>query len=47
MIVGFRNQLVHDYPAIIDATVWAIAVNEAPVLCRECVSLVDELRGAS
>ena len=31
MIVGFRNQLVHDYPAIIDATVWAIALNEAPL----------------
>ncbi|MHB8842919.1 MAG: HepT-like ribonuclease domain-containing protein [Candidatus Aquicultor sp.] len=46
MIVGFRNQLVHDYAAIIDATVWAIAKNDAPVLRRECDVLIDELRGA-
>ncbi|MCZ7662545.1 MAG: DUF86 domain-containing protein [Thermoleophilia bacterium] len=42
-IVGFRNPLVPDYPAIIDATVWAIARNDAPVLRRECAALIDEL----
>jgi uncharacterized protein with HEPN domain len=46
MIVGFRNQLVHDYAAIIDATVWAIATNEAPLLRAECEALTDELRSA-
>ncbi|MBU2602562.1 MAG: DUF86 domain-containing protein [Actinobacteria bacterium] len=45
-IVGFRNQLVHDYPAIIDATVWAIGKNDAPILRRECAVLIDELSRA-
>jgi uncharacterized protein with HEPN domain len=45
-IVGFRNQLVHDYPAIIDATVWAIATNDASILRSECAVLIDELVGA-
>ncbi len=43
MIVGFRNQLVHDYPAILDAAVWAIAQNDAPVLRLECIALIEEL----
>jgi hypothetical protein len=34
---------VHEYPAIVDATVWAIATNDAPVLRRECAALVAEL----
>jgi uncharacterized protein with HEPN domain len=46
MIVGFRNQLVHDYPAILDSAVWAIARNDAPVLRAECEALMDELQGA-
>lgn len=46
MIVGFRNQLVHDYPAILDNAVWAIAQNDAPVLRNECTMLVDELQRA-
>jgi uncharacterized protein with HEPN domain len=46
MIVAFRNQLVHDYMAIIDATVWAIGKNEAPLLRDECDALIRELRGA-
>ncbi|MHB9116157.1 MAG: HepT-like ribonuclease domain-containing protein [Thermoleophilia bacterium] len=45
-IVGFRNQLVHDYAAIIDATVWAIASHDAPVLRSECAALIEELLGA-
>ncbi|MDA3936597.1 MAG: DUF86 domain-containing protein [Actinomycetota bacterium] len=47
MIVGFRNQLVHDYPAILDSAVWAIAQNDAPVLRDECISLIDELQRAN
>ena len=46
MIVGFRNQLVHDYANVIDATVWAIAKNDAPLLRGECAALIEELHGA-
>lgn len=45
MIVGFRNQLTHDYPSIDDEIVWGIAVHEAPVLKGECVALLEELPG--
>jgi uncharacterized protein with HEPN domain len=45
-IVGFRNQLVHQYAAVIDATVWAIALNDTPLLRRECAELIDELSRA-
>ena len=45
-IVGFRNQLVHDYPAIIDDAVWAIADRDAPILREECSALIEELRRA-
>lgn len=41
-IVGFRNRLAHDYAAIDDATVWAIAEHDVPVLRRECEVLLDE-----
>lgn len=46
VIVAFRNHLVHDYTAIIDAAVWAIGKNEAPLLRDECDALANELRGA-
>jgi len=46
MIVGFRNQLTHDYPSIDDEIVWGIAVHDAPVLRGECAALLDEHRGA-
>ena len=42
-IVGFRNQLVHDYPAIKDEVVLAIASHDAPVLRDECIRLIDEV----
>ena len=42
-IVAFRNQLVHDYPAIVDAVVWATATHDAPILRRECTDLLAEL----
>lgn len=42
-IVGFRNQLVHDYPAIKDDIVWAIAERDAPFLRDECRRLIDAI----
>ena len=45
-IVGFRNQLVHDYIAIKDEVVWAIAQHDAPVLREECLALIDDLERA-
>jgi len=45
-IVGFRNLLVHDYPAIIAAAVWAIAGHDAPLLRDECAALISELHRA-
>lgn len=47
MIVGFRNQLVHDYPAILDSAVWAIAQKDAPILRAECAALIEELTSAA
>lgn len=41
-IIGFRNRLAHDYAAIDDATVWAIAARDVPVLRRECEALLVE-----
>jgi len=43
MIVSFRNLLTHDYAAVRDATVWATAVRDTPVLRDECQALLDEL----
>lgn len=43
MIVGLRNLLTHDYPAIRNATVWATALRDAPVLHDQCQALLDEL----
>lgn len=42
-IVAFRNLIVHDYSAVIDATVWAIALRDAPILRGECLALMEEL----
>jgi uncharacterized protein with HEPN domain len=46
VIVVIRNQLVHAYMAIIDAMVWAIGNNEAPLLRDECDAHIRELGGA-
>ena len=43
IIVGLRNLLTHDYPAIRDATVWATALHDVPVLRDECHILLGEL----
>ena len=41
-IVDFRNQLAHDYAAVNDAVVWAIATGEVPVLREECQAVLAE-----
>ena len=43
MIVNFRNQLAHEYAAVSDAVVWAIATNEVAVLRGECRIMLAEL----
>ena len=43
MIVGFRNQLAHEYASINDVVVWGIATNDMSVLRDECRVLVAEL----
>lgn len=46
LIVGFRNQLAHDYASIDDETVLAIAQHDVPVLRKECAALLESLRDA-
>ena len=46
LIVGFRNQLAHDYASIDDETVLAIAQHDVSVLRTECVALLESLREA-
>ena len=41
-IVDFRNQLAHDYAAVNDAVVWAIATSEVAVLREECLAVLAE-----
>ncbi|MHB0978849.1 MAG: HepT-like ribonuclease domain-containing protein [Thermoleophilia bacterium] len=41
MIVGFRNVLAHDYAAVDDETVFALAQSDMPELRRECAALLE------
>jgi uncharacterized protein with HEPN domain len=41
-IVDFRNQLAHDYAAVNDAVVWAIATAEVALLRDECRAVLAE-----
>lgn len=41
MIVGFRNVLTHDYAAVDDETVFALAQSDMPELRRECAILLE------
>jgi uncharacterized protein with HEPN domain len=41
-IVDFRNQLAHDYAAVNDAVVWAIATGEVAALRAECTAILAE-----
>src|ERR1700693_442913 len=45
-IVDFRNQLTHEYPAVDDALVWAVAEHDVPVLRRECAALNQSIAPA-
>lgn len=42
-LVDFRNQLAHDYAAVNDAVVWAIATGEVPILGQECRAILAEM----
>ena len=42
-IVDFRNQLTHEYPAVDDALVWAIAERDVPVVRHECAALIERV----
>ena len=41
MIVGFRNVLTHDYAAVDDETVYALARSDLAELRRECTILLE------
>jgi len=47
LIVGFRNQLAHDYASIDDEIVLAIAQHDASVLRGECALLLESLGEAA
>jgi uncharacterized protein with HEPN domain len=46
MIVGFRNLLTHDYAAVDDETVFAVAESDLPQLRAECAALLERMGGA-
>jgi uncharacterized protein with HEPN domain len=43
IIIGFRNVLTHDYAAVDDETVFAVAESELPQLRRECAALLERV----
>jgi uncharacterized protein with HEPN domain len=43
LIVGLRNVLIHDYPAVDDETVLALALSDVPELRRECLALLERM----
>jgi uncharacterized protein with HEPN domain len=43
LIVGLRNLLTHDYPAVDDETVFALASSDVPELRRECSALLERM----
>jgi uncharacterized protein with HEPN domain len=45
LIVGFRNQVVHEYSTIDDEAVYAIAQHDVSVLRAECVALLGVIAG--
>ena len=40
-IVGFRNQLIHNYGSIDSDVVWTVIVQDLATLRRECVVLME------
>jgi uncharacterized protein with HEPN domain len=45
LIVGFRNQVVHEYAQIDDEAVYAIARHDVSVLRDECAALLGQIAG--
>ncbi len=45
LIVGFRNQVVHEYATIDDEAVFAIARHDVSVLRDECAALLGQIAG--
>ncbi len=41
MIISFRNLLSHNYAAVDDETVFAVAESDLPVLRQECAALLE------
>ena len=46
LIIGLRNVLTHDYPAVDDETVCGVARSDLPVLRGECAALLEALGDA-
>jgi uncharacterized protein with HEPN domain len=46
LIVGFRNQVVHEYSTIDDEAVYSIARHDVSVLRGECVALLGRIAEA-
>ena len=46
LIIGLRNILTHDYPAVDDETLFGVARSDLPVLRRECAALLEGLGDA-
>jgi uncharacterized protein with HEPN domain len=46
LIVGFRNQIVHEYSRVDDETVYSIAVRDVPVLHAVCATLLEKVGDA-
>ena len=46
LIVGFRNQIVHEYPQIDDEAVYSIAQHDVFVLRAECLALLERMTDA-
>jgi uncharacterized protein with HEPN domain len=40
LIIGLRNVLTHDYPAVDDETLYGVARLDLPVLMSECAALL-------
>ena len=40
-IIGLRNYIIHSYDNISDATIWAIVMNNIPVLKKEVDKLLE------
>jgi uncharacterized protein with HEPN domain len=46
LIIGLRNVLTHDYPAVDEETLYGVARSDLPVLRSECAALLETLGDA-